>query len=76
MTSKYLARATPRAYESARELVGMWMIKARKAGGRAWAVEQDMIGATMVSSLTSCWVMSDYIGCDMCVIRTDWVGCD
>jgi hypothetical protein len=53
MTSKYLARATPRAYESAKELVGLWMIKARKAGGRAWAVEEDMIGATMVSFFPS-----------------------
>jgi hypothetical protein len=58
MTSKYLARATPRAYESAKELVGLWIIKARKAGGRAWAVEEDMIGATMVSFFPSSWAIS------------------
>lgn len=49
MTSKYLARATPKAYESAKELVALWGVKAVKADGRAWAVEEDMIGATMAS---------------------------
>lgn len=58
MTSKYLARATPRAYESARELVELWRVKRDKSEGRAWAVEVDMQGATMVSlksqDITNC----------------------
>jgi hypothetical protein len=53
MTSKYLARATPRAYEGVKELVGLWGIKAKEAGGRSWAVEEDMQGATMVSPFSS-----------------------
>jgi hypothetical protein len=52
MSSKYLARATPKAYESVRELVGLWRMKMGVAGGRAWAVEMDMQAATMVCLLT------------------------
>lgn len=48
MSSKYLARAVPRAHDSAKELVELWKTKRGVAGGRGWAVELDMQAATMV----------------------------
>lgn len=48
MTSKYLARAVPRAWEGVKGLVELWKAKREVSGGKAWAVEGDMQGATMV----------------------------
>jgi hypothetical protein len=48
MTSKYIARATPAAYESVKELVALWKVKMKRAGVRAWECEVDMQAATMV----------------------------
>lgn len=59
MTSKYLARATPRAYESAKELVGLWRVKRERAEGRAWEVEGDMQAAAMVC-LSACFIFWDH----------------
>lgn len=50
MTSKYISRATPRAYESAKELVGLWKSKMGKTGN-SFEAEGDMQAATMVHPL-------------------------
>jgi hypothetical protein len=50
MTSKYLARATPRAFESAKELVALWKVKMGLTD-RAFEAEGDMQAATMVCTL-------------------------
>ena len=48
MTSKYISRATPKAYESAKELVGLWRTKMDRTKG-AFEAEGDLQAATMVS---------------------------
>jgi len=47
MTSKYLARATPKAYESVKELVGLWRGKMERTSN-AFEAEGDLQAATMV----------------------------
>jgi hypothetical protein len=47
MTSKYIARATPKAFESVKELVGLWKVK-RDRTDRAFEAEADLQAATMV----------------------------
>jgi len=49
MTSKYISRATPKAYESAKELVGLWKVKMDRTDG-AFEAEGDLQAATMVSN--------------------------
>jgi hypothetical protein len=51
MSSKYLSRAAPRAWEGVKGLVELWKAKSERSDGRAWAVEMDMQGATMVCPL-------------------------
>lgn len=49
MTSKYLSLAAPLANEAVADLIEFWKAKSAAAGDRAWAVEKDFEGATMVS---------------------------
>jgi len=49
MTTKYIARATPKAYQSAKELVKLWKAK-RDRTERAFEAEGDLQAATMVST--------------------------
>jgi hypothetical protein len=47
MTSKYLARATPKAYESVKELAGLWRSKMDRTEG-SFEAEGDLQASTMV----------------------------
>lgn len=55
MTSKYIARATPKAYESAKELVGLWRTKMDRTTG-AFEAEGDLQAATMVCLSSQSWI--------------------
>jgi len=52
MTSKYLARATPKAYESVKELVELWRGKVERTSN-VFEAEGDLQAATMVCLLVT-----------------------
>ena len=75
MTSKYLGRAAPRAWEGVRGLVELWKLKRERAGNKAWAVEVDMQGATMVSISLCILTLFTFPGWLIAMKRADCVGC-
>ena len=50
MTSKYLSLTTPLANEAVTDVIDYFKAKIIRANGRAWSVEKDMEGATLVST--------------------------